>query len=224
MSYQSFPWAQGDSVSPAKLIALDLPKLEGKSFLDVGCNAGFFCGFADWQGAKRVVGIDSSEGFLATARELFPRCEFICKDWSNLGEEKFDVIIFLSAIHYAQDQQAMLDLLMDRLKPGGVLVLEIGIAPGAKNEFVEVKRSIDSRFFPRKKSLNPCLRNMRTSTLPKACPRPETQFPAMFFMSAAGSQSPSSLWMRPIPARPRSRRQCSGRIFSAFPATLSITR
>ena len=71
MSYQSFPWEQGDSVSPAKLIALDLPKLEGKSFLDVGCNAGFFCGFADWQGAKRVVGIDSSEGFLATARELF---------------------------------------------------------------------------------------------------------------------------------------------------------
>lgn len=153
MSYQSFPWAQGDSVSPAKLIALDLPKLEGKSFLDVGCNAGFFCGFADWQGAKRVVGIDSSEGFLATARELFPRCEFICKDWSNLGEDKFDVIIFLSAIHYAPDQQAMLDLLMDRLKPGGVLVLEIGIAPGAKNEFVEVKRSIDSRFFPTQKKL-----------------------------------------------------------------------
>ena len=94
MSYQSFPWAQGDSVSPAKLIALDLPKLEGKSFLDVGCNAGFFCGFADWQGAARVVGVDSSAAFLETARELFPRCEFICQDWSNIGEEKFDVIIF----------------------------------------------------------------------------------------------------------------------------------
>lgn len=38
MSYQSFPWTQGDSVSPAKLIALDLPRLEGKSVLDVGCN------------------------------------------------------------------------------------------------------------------------------------------------------------------------------------------
>lgn len=153
MSYQSFPWAQGDSVSPAKLIALDLPKLEGKSFLDVGCNAGFFCGFADWQGARRVVGIDANEGFLATARELFPRCEFICQDWSNIGPEKFDVIIFLSAIHYAPDQQAMLDLLMDRLNPGGVLVLEIGIAPGSENKFVEVDRAIDKRYFPTNKKL-----------------------------------------------------------------------
>lgn len=153
MPYQSFPWAQGDSVSAAKLIALDLPKLHGKDFLNVGCNAGFFCGFADWQGANRVVGVDRDAGFLETARELFPRCEFICQDWNNLGAEKFDVIIFLSAIHYAPDQQAMLDLLMDRLKPGGLLVLEIGIAPGPENRFVEVKRSIDSRFFPTQKKL-----------------------------------------------------------------------
>lgn len=30
MSYQSFPWEQGDSVSPAKLIALDLPNSKAK--------------------------------------------------------------------------------------------------------------------------------------------------------------------------------------------------
>ena len=70
--YQSFPDAAGDSRTLDKLKALRLPDLAGKSFLDVGCNEGFFCGFARFLGAGRVVGVDHSEQFIARARVRFP--------------------------------------------------------------------------------------------------------------------------------------------------------
>lgn len=159
MSYQSFPWEDGDSKSLAKLKALRLPNLAGKSVLDVGCNSGFFCGFAHWQGANRVVGVDRYPEYIKTARNLFPECHFLCEDWMSLDDEQYDVILFLSAIHYAPDQQVVLDYLMEKLKPGGVLVLEIGVAPGDDERFVEVKRAIDSRFFPTRKKLSSMLSN-----------------------------------------------------------------
>ena len=153
MTYQSFPWQAGDSRSFEKLAALYLPALKGKSVLDVGCNAGFFCGWAAFQQASRVRGIDNNQAFIEQARLWFEECSFGCQSWEELGPEKYDLILCLSAIHYAKDQQQLLDLLMSRLKPGGLLALELGIAPGEADEFVAVKRSIDSRFFPTKLKL-----------------------------------------------------------------------
>lgn len=148
MAYQTFPWVKGDSRSYNKLLALHLPHLKGKSFMDVGCNEGYFCGYADFSGAAKVVGIDINPQFLAVAQALFPDCEFLCQSWDNLPDEKWDIILNASAIHYAKDQKQFLDQLMSRLKPDGTLILEIGVAPGPGNEFVEVKRSIDTRLFP----------------------------------------------------------------------------
>lgn len=153
MSYQSFPWVCGDSPSPNKLIALDLPNLGGKSVLDVGCNAGFFCGFAEFQGASRVVGVDIDAAAVGTARELFPGCQFLCQDWDTPGDEKYDVILLLSAISHALEPQIMLDRFMRRLKPDGLLVLETGVAPGAGDAFVEVALSSGKALFPTQKKL-----------------------------------------------------------------------
>lgn len=157
MSYQSFPWQAGDSRSFEKLAALYLPTLQGKSVLDVGCNAGFFCGWADFQGAAKVRGIDSNPAFIDQAKLWFEGCAFACMSWEDLGPEKYDLILCLSAIHYAKDQQGLLDSLMSRLNPGGLLVLELGVAPGEAAEFVPVKRSIDTRFFPTKAKLQAML-------------------------------------------------------------------
>ena len=157
MSYQSFPWQVGDSKSFEKLVSLYLPVLKGKSVLDVGCNAGFFCGWAAFQQAARVKGIDQNPGFIEQARLWFDDCSFACMSWDELGPGKYDLILCLSAIHYAKDQKALIDLLMSRLNPGGMLVLELGIAEGSANEFVQVKRSIDSRFFPTKTKLHSML-------------------------------------------------------------------
>ncbi len=146
--YQSFPDARGDSRSLDKLKALRLPVLKDRSFLDVGCNEGFFCGFARFAGADRVVGLDRSRSAIERARARFPDCEFHCRGWDALPDEHFDVILLASALHYAEDQPALLHTLVDRLAPDGVLVLELGIVSSHKSEWVKVTRGIDQRWFP----------------------------------------------------------------------------
>jgi SAM-dependent methyltransferase len=146
--YQSFPDARGDSRSLDKLKALRLPVLKERSFLDVGCNEGFFCGFAHFAGAHRVLGLDRSRNVIERARARFPNCEFRCQGWAELPDEHFDVILLASALHYAEDQPALLHALVDHLAPDGVLVLELGLVPSPKAEWVKVTRGIDQRWFP----------------------------------------------------------------------------
>lgn len=146
--YQSFPEVGGDSLSLEKLRALSLPDLNGRRFLDVGCNEGFFCGFAKFQGAERVVGIDHSALFIERARRRFPECEFYRQDWQHIPEGIFDAILLASSLHYAEDQAELIQRLVERLAPDGVLVLELGIVQLMKNDWVKVERGIDERLFP----------------------------------------------------------------------------
>lgn len=158
-SYQSFPGSPGSSASLEKLARLALPPLASKSFLDVGCNDGFFCGYAFFDAALKVTGVDKSADALARARERFPQCEFIEGDFENLdsvlnADEKYDIILCSSALHYASDQPAVIKSLMSRLKHHGALVLELGILTDpalgspAGAGWHKVERSIDSRLFP----------------------------------------------------------------------------
>lgn len=146
--YQSFPGAAGDSMTLDKLKALRLPSFAGKRFLDVGCNEGFFCGYAIYDGASRSVGLDQSALFIERARKHFPQCEFVQSSWDTLPEGPFDVILLASALHYAHDQAALIHTLVDCLAPDGVLVLELGIAPSPRSDWVKVTRGIDERDFP----------------------------------------------------------------------------
>ena len=81
VQYQSFPDAAGASRTLDKLKALMLPEMAGLRFLDVGCNEGFFCGFAAFQGARESVGIDHSQLFIGRARRRFPDCTFHVQGW-----------------------------------------------------------------------------------------------------------------------------------------------
>lgn len=170
--YQSFPNKPGSADSAGKLASLLLPPLAGKSFLDAGCNEGFFCGYAAFEAASKIVGIDKDKNAIELAKARFPYCEFRHGDWENLGDilapgEKFDVILMASALYYSVDQAKTLNMLMDRLTSDGVLILETGIvenpaevectvcAPG----WYEVRRSIDSRKFTDWKGVESLLEN-----------------------------------------------------------------
>ncbi|GAB3307800.1 class I SAM-dependent methyltransferase [Luteimonas notoginsengisoli] len=146
--YQSFPDIAGDSRTADKLKALRMPTLVEKSFLDVGCNEGYFCGFAKFMGAARAVGIDHSPEFIYRAKSRFPDCEFHARTWDFLPEGEYDVILLASALHYAEDQAELIRRLVDKLTPSGVLILELGIVSSPKPEWVKVKRGIDERYFP----------------------------------------------------------------------------
>lgn len=139
--YQTFDGQEGDSDSPAKLVCLRLPnELAGKSVLDIGCNEGYFCIEARRRGAARVVGIDANPEVVRRARSRNPTGDYRVSDWWNLLDEKFDVILFLSAIHYEPRQRELLSHVATRLKPGGKLVLECGVAPDAGKAWKVVRR------------------------------------------------------------------------------------
>jgi len=128
-NYQSFEGDDGVSKSEQKLRAIQLPEdLTGMSVLDIGCNEGFFCKAALERRATRVVGIDKTEKLIDSARQRVPGAEFRTCSWWDLPAEKFDVILFLSAIHYEPEQKKLLNFLSHRLNPAGLLVLEGGIA------------------------------------------------------------------------------------------------
>lgn len=157
--YQTFPGQTGDSNSFAKLASIAMPSLNGKSFLDIGCNEGFFCGFAFFEGARSVTGVDNNAEFLRKAEKRFPQCRFELKDWFDYlakTDKKFDVILCTSAIHYAHDQEALVAAMVEHLSPNGLLILEMGIAnaltPGAietsRPGWLKCKRDIDERLFP----------------------------------------------------------------------------
>lgn len=143
-SYQDFGEG-GDSKSVQKLDALHLEALNfggpagveplrGKSVLDLGCNEGFFCAEALRQGATRVLGVEANAETVERARKRVPEAEFLHGSWWDLPNEKFDVILFLSAIHYERRQKELLDKLATHLTNDGVLVLECGVrgGPGKK--------------------------------------------------------------------------------------------
>lgn len=146
--YQTFPGTPGNSQSIEKLRLLRLPELGGKHFLDVGCNEGFFCGFAKFENAACVVGLDRCGNSIQKARKRFPGCEFLEQGWEELPTGPFDVILLASSLHYANDQEGLIHNLMERLSADGILVLELGIGPKGRGEWVEVKSGTQKRFFP----------------------------------------------------------------------------
>lgn len=148
VQYQSFPDAYGDSNSLEKLKSLRLPDLNGKRFLDIGCNEGFFCGYACYAGAAEVLGIDRDPHFIQRAQMRFPQARFVQQSWDDLPDAQFDVILFASALHYASEPETLLRQLLARLSPDGVLVLELGVLDADQSAWLPVDRGMDVCHYP----------------------------------------------------------------------------
>jgi SAM-dependent methyltransferase len=162
-------------------VALRLPSLVGRSFLDVGCNEGFFCGYAKFAGAQRVVGLDKSAEFIDRARKRFPDCEFVQQGWDQIPKGPFDVILLASSLHYADDQALLIQNLMSELAPEGTLVLELGVHPNPGSEWVKVKRAIDERIFPTLGKLQEVLKPYAWKLVKPSIPQPGDLIPRYVF-------------------------------------------
>jgi tRNA (mo5U34)-methyltransferase len=92
--------------------------LNGMSVLDIGCNAGFYSIQMKKRGARRVVGIDNDERYLAQARFAaevsgFSDIEFMklsVYDVADLGE-RFDLVLFMGVLYHLRYPMLALDLL-----------------------------------------------------------------------------------------------------------------
>jgi SAM-dependent methyltransferase len=149
--YQSFDDVTGMVDSYAKLRAMHLPLLVGRSFLDVGCNEGYYCGVALRAGASRVVGLDSFPLAIERARSRFQTADFRLQSWDQLPDERFDVVMLASAMHYLESDEKIIGLLSrirNCLKDDGLFILEAGISLEPGKELVKVDRPDGSVFYP----------------------------------------------------------------------------
>jgi tRNA (mo5U34)-methyltransferase len=111
--YPRFKWQGFKHIIPEDL--------EGRSVLDVGCNAGFYSLEMKRRNAGRVVGIDADPHYLAQARfaaaESGLDIEFrqmSVYDVKKLNE-KFDLVIFMGVLYHLRHPLLALDLLYEHV-------------------------------------------------------------------------------------------------------------
>jgi tRNA (mo5U34)-methyltransferase len=104
--------------------------LSGKSVLDIGCNAGFYTLEMKRRGARRVVGIDSDDRYLAQARfaadvEGAEGVEFRRLDVYDVAAlgERFDLVLFMGVLYHLRHPLLALDLIREHVA-GGTLVFQ----------------------------------------------------------------------------------------------------
>jgi tRNA (mo5U34)-methyltransferase len=107
-----------------------LPKdLSGRSVLDIGCNAGFYSIEMKRRGARRVLGIDFDERYLAQARFAAEICEadieFRQMSVYNLAllRERFDVVLFMGVLYHLRHPLLALDLIHEHVA-GDLMVFQ----------------------------------------------------------------------------------------------------
>jgi len=135
INYQSFTDFnhRGDSMSPTKLQLAEIEITDGQSFLDVGCNNGFFCFEIAKQTSGSIVGIDVNPDVLCIANRLNNRVfrkqnvKFICCNALNFdSSENFDVVFCASTFHYFGDsQEKFFTLVSNLVKIDGIVIIEI---------------------------------------------------------------------------------------------------
>lgn len=98
-----------------------LPRLEGKAVLSVGCGAGHDSAELKKRGVARSVGIDISKELIKIAKTEHPECEFSVMDMQRLSFEDatFDFVYSSLAMHYLDKWEVALAEIYRVLKPGG---------------------------------------------------------------------------------------------------------
>ena len=129
--------------------------IEGADIVQICCNNGQELLSTRSLGAKRMLGIDGTEGFVAQGRELAAaggiEAEFIATniyDLPDIYQGQFDVaLITIGVLSWMPDLQRFFGIAAGLLKPGGVLliheqhpVIEM-MEPGGKDDPVKFELS-----------------------------------------------------------------------------------
>jgi len=103
-----------------------LPDLRGLNVVDLGCGYGWFCRWAQEEGAARVLGLDLSDKMLAQAKAMtsatgitYERADL---ETFELPEASFDVAYSSLVLHYISDVTGFFAEVWRALKPGGRFV------------------------------------------------------------------------------------------------------
>ena len=114
--------------------------MQGKSVLDVGCNAGFYAQQLARRGASRVLGIDASARYLKQARFAADvnglDIEFRQLSVYQLDQidEKFDYVLFLGVFYHLRYPLLALDRVVEKVQ--GKLLFQSLLRPPANPKTV----------------------------------------------------------------------------------------
>jgi trans-aconitate methyltransferase len=101
----------------------------GERILDIGCGTGHITAdIADAVGSEgAVVGLDVSIEMVERARTAHPHLEIRHADATDFcSSDPFDAVYSNAALHWIDDQDALLKSVTDALRPGGRFVGEMG--------------------------------------------------------------------------------------------------
>jgi tRNA (mo5U34)-methyltransferase len=111
--YPQVKWRRFASVIP--------DNLQGKTVLDIGCNAGFYAMEMKRRGAERVLGLDTDDEYLAQARFAAEvtglKIEFHKMSAYDVGQlgEQFDLVIFMGVFYHLRHPLLALDLVHEHV-------------------------------------------------------------------------------------------------------------
>jgi trans-aconitate methyltransferase len=108
----------------AQSLVEELRALPHERILDLGCGDGFLTRRIAESGAA-VVGVDSSPEMIAAAKNLGVDARYASGDDLPF-EQEFDAVFSNAALHWMNDQDAVLKGVYRALKPGGRVVAEFG--------------------------------------------------------------------------------------------------
>lgn len=120
---------QKERTQPALDLAARLEYDSPAKALDIGCGPGNSTAVvkARFPGAQ-VIGVDSSQNMVETARKDHPELEFIQWDITtdlDALPHDFDVVFSNACLQWIPDHPSLLPRLMGFLKPGGLLAVQI---------------------------------------------------------------------------------------------------
>ncbi|MBB1598138.1 bifunctional 2-polyprenyl-6-hydroxyphenol methylase/3-demethylubiquinol 3-O-methyltransferase UbiG [Achromobacter sp. UMC46] len=103
-----------------------LPDVRGSRVVDLGCGFGWFCRWAQTQGAAEVVGMDVSQNMLDRARATTPspQVAYVHADLERLHLPwgRFELAYSSLALHYVEHLADVFAMIHRTLVPGGRFV------------------------------------------------------------------------------------------------------
>ncbi|MGM0718558.1 MAG: class I SAM-dependent methyltransferase [Halobacteriota archaeon] len=113
----------------------------GERILDIGCGTGHLTVQIAREGAE-VIGIDTSQEMVETARENHPTLPVILGDAGSVEfSVSFDAVFSNAALHWMEDQRAVVHNVFSHLTDGGRFVAEFG-GDGNVNAIESAVRSV----------------------------------------------------------------------------------
>jgi trans-aconitate 2-methyltransferase len=126
-SAQQYVKFEDERTRPARDLFAQVPLADATRAYDLGCGPGNSTELlVERFGAGNVIGLDSDDNMLAAATKRLPGSEFLNADLNTWTPEQPADLLYANAVfQWVSDHIAVLARLMDHLKPGGVLAVQM---------------------------------------------------------------------------------------------------